>query len=191
MPDLHPNLEHARSFVAALTGLASTVVTFQTLDDHANGDRGRARSELVQTIWGSLEDGETPDVLADFNRRGAGVYITVNELNHGDPLIGGEVVPRKAQHVTRIRALFVDCDQGDPDLTGYPAPRIAVRSARGNHYYWTTDFVAVERFKIAQRTLALRLGTDVVVNDPCRVMRLPGFYHRKRDPFLVQLLKVN
>lgn len=187
---LEPDLDHARAFVAALTGSPSTVVCFQTLDDQANGDRGRARSELVQTIWGSLEDGETAECLADFNGRGSGVYITVNELNHGNPIIGADVVPRKAHHVTRIRALFVDCDDVEPDLSVLPAPSITVQSARGRHHYWTAPGIAVDQFKHAQRALAIRLGTDIVVNDPSRVMRLPGYWHRKRDPFLVKLLEV-
>ncbi len=187
---MNPDLAHTRAYVAALTGSPGTMMCFQTLDDQANGNRGRARSDLVQTIWGSLDDGETPDVLADFNRRGAGVYVTVNELNHGQPMLGADVVSRLARHVTRIRALFIDCDGAIPDLSLIPEPSFAVRSARGPHFYWRTS-MPVEQFKPAQRRLADVLGTDIAVNDPCRVMRLPGFYHRKQDPFLVKMSELH
>ncbi len=194
MPELLPDLRYTRHFIAALTGSSSTMLCFQTLDDQAmssaanNGDRGRARSELVQTIWGSFDDGETPELLADFNRRGSGIYVTVNQLNDGRPqLDNGEVVQRKAQNVTAIRSLFVDCDGVEPDLSSVPEPSITVRSARGAHHYWLVRDCAITDFKAAQQHLARTFGTDIAVNDPCRVMRLPGYWHRKREPVMVTM----
>jgi hypothetical protein len=43
----------------------------------------------------------------------------------------------------------------------------------------------------SQRFLISRIGSDPAVQDPSRVMRLPGFYHQKRKPRMTRILEVS
>ena len=44
----------------------------------------------------------------------------------------------------------------------------------------------IDEFPAVQTALAKRFSGDLAVSDPSRVMRLPGFYHQKKDadPFM-------
>jgi len=57
------------------------------------------------------------------------------------------------------------------------------------HLYWLVNDVALSDFGTLQQALAEHYGTDPSVKDLPRVMRLPGFYHRKGEPVMVQLLE--
>jgi hypothetical protein len=104
----------------------------------------------------------------------------------------GDGKGRAAENVVKTRALFIDTD-GAP----YPAelplePHLVVQSSPGRwHLYWCVDGVLLDSFSTLQKALAEHYGTDPSVNDLPRVMRLPGFYHRKGEPVLVELLQAN
>jgi hypothetical protein len=48
--------------------------------------------------------------------------------------------------------------------------------------------IVLYEFKPIQVALAKALGTDEKICDLPRVMRLPGFFHLKGEPFRTQLL---
>ena len=161
-------LAEAERFLTALDDEAESWC-FQTFDDSGQ------RAELARTLHGEL--GELFDTLDELNRRGAGVFVTINEVRHG--------APRTAANVARVRAVFADHDppktKAAPGV--YPlAPVLEVESSAGRtHCYWTVDGLALEDFEPQQRGIAARLGSDPAVIDLPRVMRLPGFRHTK-DP---------
>lgn len=176
---LHPALDDARRFLAhfAPEGAAHC---FQTFDDRKQEGR------LACAIRGPLD--QVSQQLAELNGRGAGVFFTVNEVAAGQR--------RTAENVVRVRALFVDADEParlrDVEAAilrlGLP-PSIVVESSPGKrHFYWLMGDCPLDRFKGAQRAIIAALGTDPAVCDLPRVMRMPGFFHRKSAPFLVRVV---
>lgn len=183
----------------------STNFCFQTFDDNAarkakntaplfrngkpvlnrNGKPKRGKDPFARTINGSLD--RCWDQLVALNQQGAGVFVTINETKRGSR--------RLATNVIRVRALFVDLDgapldpvQNDPT---FPTPTdIIISSVAKWHCYWglRDDGIALDQFKSLQQALAKRFGGDPSINDLNRVMRLPGFWHGKGEPFAVRMM---
>ena len=180
-PTLVPDLDEALRFLRVL-GPTTERFCFQTFDDVP----GRKDPSLARTLHGTLT--ELVSVLVNLNNRGAGVFVTINEVANNQP--------REAENVTRVRALFIDAD--DPrriaEIEEKIArsglePSIAVESSPGKrHFYWLVNDCQLERFKPAQKVLIAYFGTDKAVNDLPRVMRLPGFAHRKGLPFRTRII---
>lgn len=167
-------------FLTVLAGDAP--VTFQTYSDRddlkVKRPDGKATDPNARILHGTLT--QHGDLLTRLNTRGAGVYVMVN---------AGNGKGRSTGNVGRVRALFIDTD-GAP----YPAelplePHLVVQSSPGRwHLYWRVDGVLLDSLSTLQKALAEHYGTDPSVNDLPRVMRLPGFYHRKTEPVTVELL---
>jgi hypothetical protein len=130
----------------------------------------------VRVLNGSLEKHWRE--LVRLNADGAGIFVTINETN---------LKGRKTTDITRVRAQFCDLDGAplDPVLRpDHPKPHIIVESSPGKwHPYWLVDDVEMEDFTGYQKRLAERFGGDPKVCDLPRVLRLPGFVHRKGEPF--------
>ena len=118
------------------------------------------------------------------NEQGAGIFVTVNATNFKG---------RETTNIIRVRALWVDLD-GAPlaPVTTWRAPHIVVASSPGKfHAYWRVTDVALEAFSDLQKSLAAKFNGDKSVHDLPRVMRLPGFLHRKGEPFLTHIVSTN
>ena len=148
--------------------------TFQTFDD----DLDRKDGSLTRVIHGSLA--ENFEELCRLNDGGAGIFVTVNETDFKG---------RATANIVRIRALFSDLD-GAPRPENFLAPSIEVETSEGRWhlYYRVSDVVDKDKFSEKQKGLAARFGSDPTVHDPPRVMRLPGFFHRKGEPRLVRII---
>jgi putative DNA primase/helicase len=166
----------AEKFLTALDPAASTF-TFQTFDD----DEDRKDGALIRVFHGSLD--RHWRTLCRLNERGAGIFVTVNETD-------GKA--RKAKNITRVRAPHVDLD-GAPLPTKFHAePHIIIESSPGRwHVYWLVADLPLDEFTPLQKRLIALYGSDTSVHDLPRVMRLPGFIHRKAEPFLSRLIEVN
>lgn len=149
--------------------------TFQTFDDNAD----RKDRALAHQFHGTLA--QHADTLHALNKRGAGVYVTVNATDGKG---------RTAKNITAVRALFVDFDTADETrvarLTALPVPpTVIVESSRGKHHaYWVVDGIKLDEFKTYQKRLIeyfISEGDmpDKAVHDLPRVMRLDGFIHAK------------
>lgn len=165
-PPLELNRDDAERFLRALDPDA-TEFTFQVFDDdYSRKDRNLARifhSTLAQ-VWHRL---------ADLNRRGAGVFVTVNETD-------GE--GRELKNMKRVRALFIDLDGAPLPETFHCKPHIVVESSRGRwHVYWRVSDCTLDQFTALQKRLIRHYGSDPKITDTTRVMRLPGFIHHKVD----------
>jgi hypothetical protein len=177
---LIPDMEEAQHFLELLDSSA-TVWVFQTFDDsdEKRPSLTRAPSGSLAQLWAEL---------VALNALGAGVFVTINEIEPGKP--------RRAEFARRVRALFIDLD--DPARFGDvrskilqygPLPSIVTQTSRGKfHIYWLVNGCPLENFKAAQRRLIELFGTDPNVCDLPRVMRLPGFIHRKGPPFLSRIV---
>lgn len=169
---LTPNLNHAQSFLTALDEESNTFC-FQTFAD-TDGKK------LTRQFHGSLE--QHADALADLNQRGAGIFVTVNQTNGKG---------RKKADITRIRALFVDLDGSplEPVQNTATPPHITVQSSPGRfHAYWRVTDCEVEQCEPALKQLIAKFSADPACCDRSRVLRLPGFYHRKAEPYQVHVL---
>ena len=121
-----------------------------------------------------------------------GVYVCVNKTDGQG---------RKKQHVTSVRALFIELDHGGitkahiSEFVDRFQPSIVVESSPGKiHVYWLLrdQTCPLEKFSacqllLAQRFQGLRAGMES--KDLPRVLRVPGFLHLKdlSSPFWVSL----
>jgi Protein of unknown function (DUF3987)/RepB DNA-primase from phage plasmid len=187
------NRADAERFLAALDPAAERF-TFQTFDDDKEREKKNKtahqkkfpkkeyKSPYARIYHGSLAS--QWDTLARWNARGAGIFVTVNET---------DLRGRKATNIKRIRAGFADLDGAPlaPVLTDkvLPPPHIVVESSPGRcHPYWLVEGVELKEFATMQKALAAHFHGDKAVHDLPRVLRLPGFFHRK-DPS--KLIRVN
>lgn len=172
-----PEIDRAEAarFLHAVTGDDNPAVTFQTFDDSKTQKRG----SLAAVLHGTLDDHF--DELAKRNRLGAGVFVMVN----AGPCSG----PRRAESVRAVRAAFLDLDGSpiEPVRAALVAAGMAahceVESSPDRwHVYLRVTGCPLPQFKAMQQALAKPFGGDMAVCDLPRVMRLPGFVHRKAEP---------
>lgn len=150
--------------------------TFQTIDDGP-----RHRRHLSRILHGTLA--KQGDMLAHLNAAGAGVFVMVN---------AGDGQGRKTDNVRQVRACFADLDGAplEPVLAFPLTPHLVVESSPDRwHAYWLVDGLALEQFKAMQQAIARHFNTDPKVCDLPRVMRVPGFFHNKREPFLSRIVE--
>jgi Protein of unknown function (DUF3631)/Primase C terminal 2 (PriCT-2)/RepB DNA-primase from phage plasmid len=180
----------------AIIGRGATKFSFQTFDD--NRERAKAHAEanalrkkegeeplpspFARIIHGTLA--ECFDELARLNDAGAGVFVTVNATDFNG---------RAKKNIVAVRALFVDRDdRTKPRPADGRVPHVVVESSdRGEHEYWLVDGCALDDFTGKQKALIALHDSDRSVHDLPRVMRLPGFHHRKGEPRLVRIVTVN
>lgn len=154
------------------------LVTFQTFDDAKRNRRG-----LTRILHGTLA--EHRQTLASLNARGAGVYWMVN---------AGDGKGRKATNVQRIRALFVDLDGAplEPVTTAPLRPHAIIESSATRwHAYWRVVDCPLPTFKPMQQALIQRFHSDRSVCGLPNVLRLPGFEHRKADPYRSHIIELH
>jgi hypothetical protein len=171
----------SRRFIAALTGNAQTKVTWQyfmdkKLDESAIKFKpaGHQHSDH-RTSHRNLEKKQGD---------GCGVFIMVNE---------GDGKGRKAENVVRVRALFIDLD-GAPiePAASQLKPHIVVESSPNRfHLYWFVSDCPLDQFTPVQKAIAQKFNGDKSCVDLPRVLRVPGFYHLKGEPFMTRLLEAN
>ena len=128
---------------------------------------------------------EIEKTLKAHNGQGRGVYFVVNYGGHDDASI------------LRINAQFAEMDDIPLEeqlakIQGFPLePSMIVKTRKSLHCYWLMKNARVEDFRRIQRKLVTQFGADPACVNESRVFRLPGFYHCKEEPVLVQLVKFN
>ncbi len=138
---------------------------------------------LIKKLRGSLDSHAAS--LTELNEQGAGIFVTVNKTAG---------IGRKKPDITQVRALFVDLDGAPlgPVLSAPVAPHIVTQTSPGRfHAYWRVSDCPVDQCESALKQLIGRYDGDKKCSDRSRVLRLPGFYHRKKDPYLVNIYESN
>jgi AAA domain/RepB DNA-primase N-terminal domain len=136
---------------------------------------------LARIIHGTLN--KCWNEMVRLNQEGAGVFITVNETDGKG---------RETKNIKRVRALFLDLDGAPLDPVMARKPHIVVESSPGRfHPYLLATGVKLDQFSALQKELIARFSGDTAVHDLPRVMRLPGFVHRKGAPFLSHVISVH
>ena len=167
--------QEAKTFIGLLDNGAK-FFTFQTFDDNEN----RKDKRLARVLHGSLD--KCWDELVELNRKGAGIFVTVNETDG---------VGRKNCNIIRARAIFQDDDDGFEGT--YPlTPSIEVETSPGKYQrYWLSSGLTPDQFNTLLDRLVHYYGCDKNAKGLARVFRLPGFLHLKdpAHPHLVTLLE--
>ena len=113
------------------------------------------------------------------------LFINVNETD-------GKGV--KKENVTKVRALFLDLDNGNDDnfavIESLPiAPNLVINTSKGKfHCYWLVVDCPLHQFTSLQQALATKFNGDICVSDLPRIMRLAGSYNRKAEPHFVDVI---
>jgi hypothetical protein len=178
------NREEAEEFCRFFAG--TNPITIQTFD-HKKQDKSLSK----------IIEGPFPEIyqqLVELNIRGAGIFLMVNE---------GDGKGRCAENIISIRSFFLDLDGAplDPVRSAPILPHIIVESSPGRYQsFWKISPLTISNgnfrtgktiFESVQKGLAARFGGDTVCCDPSRVMRIPGFYHQKKEPFLSRMVEIN
>jgi hypothetical protein len=174
----HVDITEAKRFLERLDP-TTTKFEFRTLDDN----RDRESAALTKTFYGTL--GLHAYDLIKLNSAGAGVFITVNATNGKG---------RAADDIVRVRAGFIDLDGAplEPVQQYNLEPHIVTESSQGRwHAYWLINNLALEDFTAVQLALIERFHSDPKVHDLPRIMRLPGFFHRKAAPFRSRIVSLH
>lgn len=153
--------EAARRFLHLIDPAAQNF-TFQTFHDLGLGGVVRCTSDRSEVLR--------------LYERGAGVYVTVNET---------DLTGRKSENIKRIRAVW----QEDDDGYGGPfplEPSLVVESSPGHFHrywfvsdHWPTDEQGRADFANVMERMVKSYGCDNNAKDISRVLRVPGFLHRK------------
>ncbi len=152
------NKTHYEKYMSHFPG----VKTFQLFHDKKDGSSAMilhnpSKSELIK-----------------YNRKGYGVYLTVNETDGKG---------RKKENVTNVRAVFADLDGAPISPVMEYNPHLVVQSSEGKyHAYWFCIDVPLEQFRELQKSIIARFDADPVCKDLSRVLRVPGFYHHQKAP---------
>ena len=160
---LDANLRDARSFLDAFGPHHS----FQILPES-----GIKASPVLQ--HGSLD--KLSSWLITKNNSGYGIFFMVN---------AGDGAGRRSENVVSVRAFFVDLDGAPYEsvLIAPLEPSIITESSSGRyHAYWLITEAPLKTFSNIQKQLATRFRSDPAINDLPRIMRVPGFWHLKREP---------
>lgn len=172
-----PDISQARHFLTLLDENNHCFV-FETIEE----PKPKQRAVSIQRYYGSFET--YSELLKKINH-GSGVFVAINQTDGKG---------RKKENVTKIRTFFADLD-GSPleSIRQAPLePHIIVESSPGRyHVYWLIDDAPLDSFESMQKRLAERFGGDPSVCDLPRLMRLPGFLHRKHTPYQSRILETS
>jgi len=123
--------------------------------------------------------------LKSHNEQNRGIYYVINYGGHEDG------------QITRINAQFMECDNLSfeeqlAQIKAFPIePSLIVKTQKSLHCYWLIKKGNIQRFRHIQRQLVTQFGADPACVNESRVFRLPGFYHCKFDPVMVEVIKFN
>ena len=126
-----------------------------------------------------------PDAAAR-NNEGYGIYFTPNDFAGA----------RKKENITQINSWIADIDAGTKpeQMTRIDKlimrPSMIIESKRGYHLYWQAADATLENYRIVQEGIIEKTGADAAVKDPARLMRTPGYWHKKDkdNPFLIKTI---
>jgi putative DNA primase/helicase len=157
---------------------AGETVCLRVFDDKKAGTFKGAKLECATGKIASILE-----TLQKHNAKNRGIFFVVNYGGHEDT------------DITRINAQFVECDSLSfevqlAQIEAFPIePSLIVRTQKSLHVYWLMKDAKVEDFRRVQKRLIAQFHGDPTCVNESRVLRLPGFEHRKGDPVMVECVK--
>lgn len=152
---------------------------FETIEE----PKPKQGTASVRRLYGTFS--EHKEALQMANLNGNGIFVAVNATDGKG---------RKEENIERVRAVFVDLDGSslEPVLEGPLKPHIVAESSPGRyHAYWIVEGCPLDQFKGIQQFLAGHFSGDPAVCDLPRLMRIPGFQHRKNEPFKSHIIETS
>lgn len=162
-------------------------------------NRGDDPGHNMEMPVGSLDSNKGS--LEALNKQDFGIFWVVN----GDG--------QRDKQVKHARAQFTEIDPTEQDLVRVASgeitiedllsqqlekvkqfplePSIMIRTWKSIYNFWLLKDGDIKRFRGIQKQLVQYFGSDPVIVNESRVLRLPGFEHRKHDPVMVKLIKFN
>lgn len=167
--------ELAQSYITALTGHPDTICDWRCIHDTNKATAAHNMRGTISEVFARLQQ---------YNQGGWGIFVSINAMDGNG---------RELANVQFIRTHVVDLD--DPltsaasyqqAIVAYPQPHFAVQSSPNKyHLYWLTEpYTGNDFYQLQQRKLAQLYNGDKSIIDSTRVLRVPGFYHLKAEPFL-------
>lgn len=144
--------------------------------------------------------------LQQINQYGCGIFFTINE---GDGLKDPDSPADnlncgKRKNIQYLNTLVIDTDNADTQALDRALaelkllPHVKVQSSPGRyHYYFLISRVPctgnnVVIWQALQKHLATLVpDLDQSMSDVNQVLRIPGFYHAKAEPFLTSVVQVS
>jgi len=120
--------------------------------------------------------------LIELNKLGAGIYFTPNQFPNR----------RLQEQCAGINAWFIDMDYDKKEqwarLMECPlSPSIIVETRNSYHCYWLAKDGKIDNFDKIIRGLIKYFHADESCKDNSRVLRIPGFFHNKQEPYMVTI----
>lgn len=146
----------------------------QTFDDKA-----KDKSLTTHGPPSKYPEGE----LHRLNELGAGIFFTPNRFTKA----------RKKDLCEGVNAWIVEMDdvskpeQWDRIMKAPINPSIVVETRSSYHCYWLAEDGTIENYDRIVRGLIEHFGGDPACKDISRVFRIPGYYHHKENPYLVEI----
>lgn len=174
-------LDQARRFIHALTGSASSPVTFQVYYDPKKPYP--KRPELANTWKASLDD--SLEYLTYSQSQLCGVHVALNDIDAVD----GQ--HRDTRGVTNIRTMVVDFDGSQEPEWDLPPHFVQKRDETHGHAFWLLSDAPVDAdvWSETQKRLAITYGADEQIIGTNHTIRAPGFVHYK-DPNAPQMYRI-
>lgn len=150
-------------------------VCFRVFDDKKDGIFTGLKLTVECGKYQTMEQ-----MLVQHNQLNRGIFFVVNSGGHDD------------ESITRINAQFVECDdlsfeEQQKQIDAFPLPpSMIIKTRKSLHTYWFMKDAAVAKFRVIQKQLVQQFSGDPMCVNESRVMRLPGFYHCKVDPVMVE-----
>jgi len=165
---------------------AGETVCLRVFDDRKNGAGDQSsvfKGAKLECAAGKI--GGMADTLKKHNAKNRGIYFVINHGGHEDV------------DINRVNAQFVECDslsieEQFTQIEAFPLPpSLIVKTKKSLHVYWLMKDAKVEDFRRVQKRLIAQFNGDPACCNPSRVFRLPGFYHCKEEPVMVECVKFN
>lgn len=124
-------------------------------------------------------------ILMAHNEANRGIFFVVNSGGNSD------------RKINKINAQFFECDtlsleEQMENISKFPLePSIIVQTKKSLHVYFLIKNGKVEKFRDIQKKLAKHFKGDGSCINESRGMRVPGFYHCKKEPVRVKCIKFN
>lgn len=162
----------------------STKVNVRLIWDRGKGSHCPQGMQPIIEVTVDVADRASMNQLVEMNAKGYNVYFI--------PQISKKVAPGafiKDEDITQIRSLFIDHDAKKGQVAWQQCVEAGahyiIETSPGNfHAYWLVeDFPGVDAFKMLIRRLQKRFEeafeVDRSVQNPARLMRMPGFINNK------------
>jgi hypothetical protein len=174
----------ARRFLCLIDKTASHF-TLQTFDDVS--PKNAKDDSLARTLHLGAANSE----LLRLYGKGAGVYLTINKTDGSGR--------RKSNNIVSIRAVWQEDDDGyQGEFTLEPSIVVETSPEHFHRYWlvadvWRADDEGRKDFASVMARMVETYGCDNNAKDLARVLRLPGFKHRKHgaEPRMVRIVGGN